>query len=220
MYKISVALATYNGEKYIIEQLDSLRSQTRQPDEVIISDDFSTDNTCNIIEEYIKKYSLNTFKIVKNEFGKGVYGNFYTAIKKTTGDIVLLCDQDDVWKNNKITVIEEEFKKNQSILCLNTSFDYIDKNGCPIYDKYKNKTNHGLIKTIIGKNKCKNVSFSQIINKNISPGMTMAVSRKLVDIYLDISVKAAIHDWELNCIASSLGGGVFYECLSYKIQDS
>lgn len=96
--KISVAMATYNGANYIIEQLDSIRQQIRPVDEVIISDDHSPDGTFNIVAKYINDYSLKNWIVVYDTVGKGLRDNFYNAITKTTGDIVFLSDQDNKCK--------------------------------------------------------------------------------------------------------------------------
>ncbi|WP_458527212.1 glycosyltransferase family 2 protein [Onishia taeanensis] len=99
--KISIAMATYNGAQYIQEQLQSFVDQTRQPDELIITDDCSNDQTEAIVREFAK---VAPFKVdfFRNEVNLGYCGNFNAALLKTTGDIVFLSDQDDVWLPNKI----------------------------------------------------------------------------------------------------------------------
>ena len=94
---ISVCIATYNGEKYLREQLDSILPQLAESDEVIVSDDGSTDGTIDLIT------SLNDprIKIVSNSGRKGYVGNFENALKHTTGDYIFLSDQDDIWYPNK-----------------------------------------------------------------------------------------------------------------------
>lgn len=220
--RISVAMAVYNGSEFIVEQLDTIRLQSRLPDEVIVSDDSSTDDTYAIVEKYIAEYDCGEWLyLTKNSYGKGVQNNFYNAIKMTTGDIVLLCDQDDLWKKDKVSYIEKVMAANQEINCLNTGFAYIDKNGNPIFDKKRKKVNHGMILyRELKKGECLRIPFSMIINKNVSPGMTMALRRKVVNRYLNISSRSALHDWEMNCIASI--GGVFFlnEILvDYRIHD-
>lgn len=117
--KISVALASYNGGKYIIEQLESLFSQSRLPDEVIIYDDCSKDQTRKLIKEYIKKRSLqNSWKLFVNDDNKGYADNFHKAIHSCSGDIIFFCDQDDVWKKNKIEVMAGIMERNHDIQVL------------------------------------------------------------------------------------------------------
>lgn len=110
--RISVCLASYNGEKYIKEQLDSILPQLGDQDEVIISDDHSTDNTIKIIE------SLNDsrIKIFQNKLGKGYSKNFENAINHSTGDYIFLSDQDDVWMSYKVSLMMKELEKNDLVV--------------------------------------------------------------------------------------------------------
>ncbi len=123
---VSVVLATYNGEKYLREQLDSILNQLGQDDELIISDDHSKDNTIEIIEEYIKKYPI--IKFVKGP-GKGYIYNFEFLIKQTEKDIILISDQDDVWMPNKVERVRQEFEKNKDIWVALHDAEYIDETG-------------------------------------------------------------------------------------------
>lgn len=94
-------MATYNGEKYLREQLDSFGNQTLLPDEVIITDDCSTDNTLRIINECTKQASFK-IKVYQNEHNLGYTQNFNKALSLCSGEIVFLSDQDDVWFDNKV----------------------------------------------------------------------------------------------------------------------
>lgn len=106
--RISVAMATYNGARFLREQLDSLYKQTRVPDEVFVSDDNSKDETANILEEYHQQYGL---RYVVNKRSLGVNKNFEQAIRSCTGDYIIICDQDDVWFPNKIQVSLDKIKE-------------------------------------------------------------------------------------------------------------
>lgn len=97
---VSVALATYNGEKFLREQLDSLLNQTYRNIEIIISDDNSTDNTQLILREYADRDSRVKWSL--NKRGRGFINNFSEAITCSVGEVIFLCDQDDVWNNEKI----------------------------------------------------------------------------------------------------------------------
>lgn len=102
---ISVCLTTYNGEKYIKEQLDSIMPQLGNIDEVIIADDGSGDRTISIIESY----NDSRIKIFRNKF-KNLIFNFEFALNQAKGDYIFLSDQDDVWLPNKVKVCLESLK--------------------------------------------------------------------------------------------------------------
>ncbi len=102
MTTVSIALASYNGARYIGEQLASLVSQTRPPDEVIVSDDGSTDDTLEIARAVAAAHPSLGLRIVANDRDKGYTGNFVTAFAATTCDVVMPCDQDDAWRPAKI----------------------------------------------------------------------------------------------------------------------
>lgn len=117
--KISIAMATYNGAKYLQEQLDSFASQTRQPDELIITDDGSIDNTIQIIEDFSKKAPFHV-RWSQNEKKLGYAGNFSKALSLTTGELVFLSDQDDIWFRKKIETIEKvAMQDNRTQLIIN-----------------------------------------------------------------------------------------------------
>jgi glycosyltransferase involved in cell wall biosynthesis len=97
---ISVCIATYNGEKYIKEQLDSILIQLNQNDEIIISDDGSIDNTVSIIN----KYADPRISVYSNYNRKGVIGNFENALNHVKGDYIFLSDQDDIWLKDKVKI--------------------------------------------------------------------------------------------------------------------
>lgn len=97
---ISVVMCTYNGAKYLKEQLDSIINQTYPIFELIIQDDCSTDTTMILLDEYKKGYPF--IQIHNNEKRKGINGNFFSAIEKATGDYIAISDQDDIWELDKL----------------------------------------------------------------------------------------------------------------------
>jgi glycosyltransferase involved in cell wall biosynthesis len=122
--KVSVAMATYNGASYIEEQLDSIMIQTRTVDEVIICDDCSMDNTVAIIKEFIQLHQLQSkWRIEVNNTNLGFGSNFIQAIKKTTGDIIFFCDQDDIWIPDRVQVMESLMERNNEILMLGSEYE-------------------------------------------------------------------------------------------------
>ena len=122
---LSVALCTYNGAKYIEEQLRSILNQTMQVDEIVICDDGSRDDTIQIIEE-VKKEALTDIRIYRNETNLGVCANFQKAVDLCRGDIVFLSDQDDVWYPHKVKTIVEWFDRHPEKDVVFTNADLID----------------------------------------------------------------------------------------------
>jgi glycosyltransferase involved in cell wall biosynthesis len=117
--KISIALATYNGERFLAAQLDSFLKQSRPPDEVVIYDDRSTDETYEIIRSFAESAS---FKVIyeRNDTRLGALGNFDRALQRTTGDLVFLSDQDDIWYADKIrTIMELQERYPEKLLYMN-----------------------------------------------------------------------------------------------------
>lgn len=147
--KVSVAMATYNGGKYIEEQLDSIMRQTRKVDEVVICDDCSKDDTVKIVNEYIQKNKLqDEWKIERNKKNLGYGSNFIQAVTKTTGDIIFFCDQDDIWVDDRVQVMTKLMEENQGILMLGSEFkpfvSTIDAPSVPSWELAKFKRNDSL----------------------------------------------------------------------------
>jgi glycosyltransferase involved in cell wall biosynthesis len=125
--KISVALCTYNGEKYLHEQLNSILNQTLKVNEIIVCDDQSTDSTIAILEEYSTK-NEGLFKIFKNEINLRSVKNFEKAISLCSGDFIFLSDQDDIWTSNKVENYITFFNKNLNIDVIASNGTCIDEN--------------------------------------------------------------------------------------------
>lgn len=219
MLKISVAMTSYNGEKFIKTQLSSLLKQIRKPDEVIIVDDVSTDNTVEIIKDFITENKLYDWKLTVNEENLGFKQNFKKALSLATGDIVFLCDQDDCWCEDKIESISSIFYTNPDILAVNSSFTVIDGDGVEDDKTYKRgKNNYGLIDVTLKKQLTK-IKLSTVIHCNISPGCTMAVRRELIGEYVKNTECLLPHDYELNIMAAAKNSLYFYDAplIKYRI---
>ena len=224
MNKISIAMTTYCGEKYILEQLTSLLNQTRKPDEVVIFDDCSKDRTAEVVSRFIKDNHLsNNWHFEVNEENKGFINNFAHAIERATGDIIFLCDQDDVWCDYKIQEMESLFDKHPDAMAINSRFAFVDANGDAIHvSENSKKTNHDLINRVILPNFCEKISCLEVVKSNISPGCTMAFRKELKAIYLSTSRLLVPHDHELNILASIHGELYFYnkEMIKYRIHEN
>lgn len=112
---ISVAVVTFNGEKYIREQLESILSQLDEKDEVLISDDGSTDHTWEVIRQFADK---DPRVCVYQGPGQGVIANVESVLKKCRGDYIFLADQDDVWRSDKVQVVMDTFRNTDAMLVL------------------------------------------------------------------------------------------------------
>jgi glycosyltransferase involved in cell wall biosynthesis len=216
-------MTTYNGSKFIVEQLDSLKDQTLPADEVLIFDDRSTDETPYIVQTYIKENGLENWVFQVNEKNLGFKENFYQAIKSASGDIVFLCDQDDVWHHDKIEMMVRYFEQTPDMKILNTGFRKIDANGKPICERAKwFSVNNGLVKGRMKPKGLKTINVKRIVRNNISPGCTSAFGRECKQYYLENASKLAPHDWELNLFGAFMRGLYFYnEVLTdYRIHEN
>ncbi|ADV44132.1 glycosyltransferase family 2 protein [Bacteroides helcogenes] len=177
---ISVCIATYNGEKFIKEQLDSILNQLSDEDEIIISDDSSTDGTMNIISSYQDR----RIKIFPNQkFHSPIY-NFENAINHCSGDFIFLSDQDDVWLPDKISEILPYLNKYDLVMSnarvVDSSLRTLKEN---LYDS----------DNIMG-------SLFSYILKNPYTGCLIAINRRCLSYVLPFPAKLPMHDiWIGGC---------------------
>lgn len=138
---ISIAMTTYNGSQFIIEQLESLRNQTRPADQVIICDDCSSDDTVSKVKRFIEEHVLqDSWEVYKNPQNLGYVENFLSAAQKCAGNLIFFSDQDDIWDLRKLEIIENIFIKHQPSAVV-SNYQLIDENGKPhvtLYSLYKN----------------------------------------------------------------------------------
>ena len=121
--RVSVVMTTYNGQKYLREQMDSLREQTMPIDEVIIMDDCSTDHTPDLVSAYIKEYDLKGWNLVQNEQNQGWKKNFKSGFDLATGNYIFPCDQDDIWHLDKVEKMVECMENNSKIELLAANYE-------------------------------------------------------------------------------------------------
>lgn len=124
---ISIAMCTFNGEKYIKEQIESIINQSLIPDEIVICDDCSKDNTVNIIKETLDNWSGKVHLVV-NEKNLGYRKNFEKAISLCNGDIIFLSDQDDVWNRNKIEIMFNALNNSSDAILAFHDVEIVDEN--------------------------------------------------------------------------------------------
>ncbi len=202
---ISVAMATFNGERYIREQIMSILTCLSSADELIISDDGSTDETLSIIQKICA-----VDERVKLFYGpkSGVVRNFENALNHCTGKCIFLSDQDDVWHENKVKVVLPKLEK-YLLVCHNAN----------IFNQETGEI-EGDTQSRIG---CHKTVFKNII-KNSFIGCCMAFRRELLNVALPFPPpeQIHIHDWWLGLLALKYGN-VYFEknCLiNYRIHNS
>lgn len=172
---ISVCIATYNGEKYIKEQLDSILLQLGMNDEVIVSDDSSTDKTLDIIKSY-KDKRIKIFP--NNKFYSPIF-NFENALKQAKGDYIFLADQDDIWLPNKVAIMTEYLKN---------GFDLVLSDG-EIVDIDLNTISDSIYSLLHSKQ-----GFIHNFLHNSYSGSRMAFTRDLLNYVLPFPSRIAMHD--------------------------
>lgn len=135
--KKSLVLTTYNGQKYILEQLESIRCQTEDLDEVLIFDDGSTDGTPALVTNYIQENRLTNWHYSVNKTNKGWRRNFMDGLCAASGDIVFLADQDDIWMQEKIELMSQAMEDNDNIQLLVCNYQTFYDEGLPDVEKGK-----------------------------------------------------------------------------------
>jgi len=180
--KISIALCTYNGETYLREQLDSYAAQTRLPDELIVCDDGSKDSTWEILTTF-SKCAAFPVKLYFNEKNLGHRQNFGKATGLCTGDIIVFSDQDDVWRKDKLELIEVEFAKSENVGVVYSDAEVVDENLHPLGVTMWQCNNFNLEKQ---KNIKSGKSFDLLLKDGFVLGSSMAFSAKFQDLILPI----------------------------------
>ena len=189
---LSVVVTTYNGEKYIREQIDSILNQTRVPDEVIVLDDGSTDETLDILTDYENNHP-SIFDIKINDRNLGVTKNFEKGIRVSNGDGIFLCDQDDVWHPKKVERQISALLNNNGLLSFHDSL-VVDKSLSPL-------NTHWNLVSYSDANRSAQSNFSQLIIRNFVKGSTILMDSSLREYILPIPNEWA-YDWYVALIAT------------------
>lgn len=199
--KVVVLLSTYNGEKYIKEQIDSILSQTYPNIKIIVRDDGSKDETISILKQYEKNHQIE-LHLGEN---KGFIDSFIELLNMEEADYYSFADQDDIWKKEKIQrAIEQlelqDFNKPQ-LYCSN--YEICDENG-----------------NFVAKHKsAKNISFANSLVECIAPGMTMVINHKARQLLLAKNMHLCYyHDWWMYLVCISMGNVIYdeFESVLYR----
>ncbi len=194
--KVSVALCTYNGEKYVEEQLKTIMAQTRRPDEIVVSDDGSSDRTIEIVDSVLKGSEIEHL-ILKNVGTHGVVGNFYNAMSNCSGDVIFTSDQDDMWREDKVEVMLRPFEESEKNVLAFSNALLVDGEGRSL--------GGDLWSTLSFKpEKEKDDMFGLLLNRCVVTGAAMAVRKSLFEL-CGIAPKGWLHDGWLAVNAVILG---------------
>ncbi|MFC4323391.1 glycosyltransferase family 2 protein [Litchfieldia salsa] len=200
-YSVSIAMCTYNGEKYIEEQLNSILAQTRKPDELVICDDRSTDNTITIINHF-KNEAPFEVRLFQNLTQLGSTKNFEKAVTECTGDLIFFADQDDVWEKEKIQVMEQKFLESPNASIVITDADMVNQDLISLgYSLWESIPFTKEEQNIFQKN-----SLDVLLKKNVITGATMAVKSESINKTTPFPNKW-IHDAWVAMIVASMNDG-------------
>ena len=206
--RISIAMCTYNGEKYLAQQLESIANQSLKPDELVICDDGSSDSTIAIINDFRNRLDLD-INLFINRSNLGSTQNFQKAIGLCKYEIIALSDQDDVWEPHKLTTIINKFRGSQDIGMVFSNASLVDDNLLSI---------NGDLWTRVGFNKKKQNkilagnAFNVFLNGDTVTGATMAFRSSYIKNILPIG-ENWVHDGWI-AILLSLNSSIKFTPLS------
>ncbi len=192
---ISVALCTCDGARHLGAQLDSLARQTRLPDELVALDDNSSDESVRILEDFAARAPFPvTIRVNENRLGPAA--NFAAAAALCKGDIVFFCDQDDVWREEKIAILSSALRQAElkygtdTPILVHSDLEIVDEELSPVHPSF-----FGLMK--FG---TEDQDIADLLNRNVVTGCATAVNRPLLDLALPMPRAALMHDgWFALC---------------------
>lgn len=210
----SIALCTCNGARFLEAQWGSLLAQSRLPDEIVVRDDASTDMTPVLLESLCRRASEYGVRVrfTRNPRNLGYVANFEAALRDATGDIVFLCDQDDVWHRDKLALLASEFERRADLLLVCGDARRVDDDGAPLRRSLFEvlKVSRDEIERMhVGQ------GFNILLRRSLATGATVALRRTLLADALPVPA-GWVHDEWLAIIAAALGG---FDCIEQPLID-
>lgn len=190
---VSVCMASFNGQAFIEAQINSILPQLNKHDELVISDNSSTDGTWEILQKYHRKD--NRIRLFKNNH-PGVIGNFENAIAESQKELIFLCDQDDVWQPNKISVMKNYFQSHPQITVVVSDLIIVDNDFQTLIPSYQ-----ALRHTKPG--------FWHNLLRSSYIGAGMAFRKELKAVILPIPTNVPMHDMWIGLLADHQKGVAF-----------
>ena len=187
--KIDILMATYNGEKYLAEQLDSIINQTYHNWNLLIRDDSSTDRTLEIIQDYQKKD--NRIKLLKDNKGNlGIVKNFEELLKNSESEFIMFSDQDDIWIENKLDMYLKMIEKIKNK-------GFMIHSDAILFDK--NKSN--ILKDTFISKKAINKGLENVFFNYFVQGATILISKEIKNFILPFPKEVYLHDRYIHLIS-------------------
>lgn len=189
--RVSVALCTHNGERFLGEQLASILAQSVRPDELVVSDDASADGTIAVAERLTADSGIAT-RILRNEPALGVTANFQGAVTTTSGDLIALSDQDDVWQRDRLAAALARFDRDDEILLVHSDARLVDATGAPtggtLFDWLE--VSAADLAAEQGPD-----GFAVLLRRNLATGATVVFRRRLLDLALPFPPEWVHDEW-------------------------
>ncbi len=205
--KVSVVLCTYNGERFLAEQLQSILDQTQPPDDILVSDDGSSDSTLDIVAEFSSRVSgakKPVWTVQSRKKPLGVAGNFASALTKARGEFLALADQDDVWEPNRLEKGLTQFR--EDVFLVHSDATLIDEAGRPTGALMSAlRLTNGERRSLLSGN-----AVDALLRRNLVTGATTMIRASLLEQALPIP-EGWVHDEWLALVAGVQGGVVFSE---------
>ncbi|MFO7244744.1 MAG: glycosyltransferase family 2 protein [Actinomycetes bacterium] len=214
---VSVALCTYNGERWVGEQLSSILDQSVPVAEVVVVDDGSTDGTLDVIAQVAARSDIPV-RVAATERAGGIRANMERTLRACTGDIIAMSDQDDVWHPDRIEQVLEEFAARPDALLVHADARIVGADGSPSGGTLLGRlgaSEEERAALVLGE------GWPVLLRRNLVTGATAAIRRELLDLALPLG-SSWVHDEWLAIIAASRGGVVLIDepLIDYRVHGS
>lgn len=215
--KISVSMCTYNGSEFLRNQLESIILQTHKVDEIVISDDNSSDSTMSIICDYEKRYP-GLISLYSNSENVGYVRNFEKCISKCTGDVIFLCDQDDIWDSTKVEEIIKVFQEDNTVFYVFSDGDLIDENGKKLGQSLWKKAR---LTTFRLRSLTCESSYKLLLKRNFVTGATLAIRREAKQFTFPFCEDVTHDHWIVTLLAlhNKKGAPMNRRLISYRVHE-
>lgn len=201
--KTSVVICTCNGASYVVEQFQSILGQSRIPDEIILGDDASTDETWSLVQAFVAQARSRGIAIsaTRNAERLGYVGNFSRALSRVSGQVVFLCDQDDAWHPDKIATMLGDFERDDGLTFLHSDARLVDREG--------NDLGYGLFDALeVTRRERTGIrqgdAFAVYLRRNLATGAASAFRSSLLELALPLPPDW-VHDAWLATLAAASG---------------